>query len=125
MKEQKILDNIKEMFKTHRVISLVIIASKSFARHNWMIGSFTIQAQKTGNIFTNGIIFSAFDTLGILIGGKIGSKFGGRIPMMFLALILCFLIILRLLIPELDWIWVYLVCLLVSVMSNLHVCCMI
>lgn len=113
------------MLTTYRAMTLVIIASKTFSRHNWMVGSFTIQSEKTGNIFTNGIIFSAFDTFGIIIGGKIGSKFGGRIPMMFIAAIVSFLICLRLLVPQLDWIWVYVITLLVSIMANLHVCCLI
>lgn len=42
VKEEKMLDNIKEMLTKYRVMSLVIIASKTFSRHNWMVGSFTI-----------------------------------------------------------------------------------
>ena len=45
--------------------------------------------------------------------------------MMFLSFILSFVIILRLLVPALDHVWVYGVCLLVSIMCNLHVCSML
>jgi len=113
------------MLTTHRAMSLVVITSKTLSRHNWMVAFFTIQAEKTGNIFTNGIIFSTFYILGIIIGGKIGSKYGGRIPMMFIAIIISFLILIRLLVPSLDWIWVYAITVFVSMMSNLGVVSMV
>jgi hypothetical protein len=41
-KEVGILDNIKAMMTTYRAMALVIIVSRTFARHNWQTGAFTI-----------------------------------------------------------------------------------
>jgi len=106
-------------------MAVIIITSRTFARHNWLTGAFTIQAVQTGNIFVNGSIFSFIDTFGIIIGGKLASNYGGRIPMMYSAAIVSFLISLRLLVPSLDRIWVYVIALIVSIMGNLNVCCLL
>lgn len=36
------MDNIIGMFTTYRSMALVIIASRTFARHNWVTGAYTI-----------------------------------------------------------------------------------
>ena len=117
--------NIIGMFTTYRTMTLVIIASRTFARHNWLTGAFTIQAVQTGNPFANGALFSSIDTFGIILGGKIGAKYGGRIPMMITALLVSFLISLRLIFPSLDYIWVYVIALIISIMANLTICCLL